>query len=50
MSGRLRPFAFLLVRGDEQFETTFYAPTETIALGYAKTWAKTHGWVVEGSA
>ena len=48
MSGRLRPFEFLLVRGAESRRATFYALTENVALGYAKAWAKAHGWTLEG--
>ncbi len=46
----MTPFTFVLRRGDESDAVTFYATSEAVALGYAKTWAKTHGWVVEGSA
>jgi len=46
MSRRLCAFTFVLRRGDESREATFYALTEDVALGYAKAWAKAHGWTL----
>lgn len=42
MSRRLCAFTFVLRRGDESREATFYALTEDVALGYAKA----HGWTL----
>jgi len=50
MSRRLCAFEFLLVRGAESRRATFYALTEDVALGYARKWAKAHGWTVEEPA
>ena len=43
---RLCAFTFVLCRGDESREATFYARDEATALGYAKAWAKAHGWAL----
>jgi hypothetical protein len=47
---RLRPFRFLLARGDEVLEVRFHAAGEQNALEAASAWATMHGWAVEGSA
>jgi len=48
MSRRLCAFTFVLRRGDESREATFYARDEAAARGYARTWAVERGWSVEG--
>ena len=49
-SGRLGAFAFILIRGDESREATFYAISRPAALRLARAWASARGWVVEDSA
>ncbi len=49
MSGRLRPFEFLLTRGDESRKATFFALDAATALGYATAWAAPRGWRVVGT-
>ena len=46
----LRPFRFLLVRGDEILEVTFYGASESAALKLTSAWSVERGWTVEGSA
>ena len=50
MSRRLCAFTFVLRRGDESREATFYAVDAGEALKLARAWASPCGWVVEGSA
>jgi len=50
MSGRLRPFEFLLARGDELLTVWFYAASESAALRMAVKWALPRGWSVEGGS
>jgi hypothetical protein len=47
MSRRLRAFTFVLVRGEESREATFYADSQAAALTMAKAWAEPRGWTVE---
>jgi len=50
VSGRLRPFEFILVRGDEILEVTFYALSGCAAVRIARDWAAPRGWTVEEPA
>jgi len=47
---RLCAFTFVLCRGDESREATFYARDEAAALELACHWASEHGWTVEEPA
>ena len=46
--GRFRAFTFLLARGDEMLEATFYEASPSAATRLASVWAAQRGWTVEG--